>query len=223
MTKSEKRDRMLRIEKVLTETYPDAECALKFGGDGWKLLVMGRLSAQCTDARVNKVSESLFEKYKTPNDMAVADVSELEDMIRSCGLYKMKARDLIGSSRMLIDEFSGVIPNDIDALCRLPGVGRKIANLLVGDLYGGPAIVCDTHFIRIMGRLGMYPEKEKNPEKIERIIRDIFPAERGSDLCHRVVLFGREICSARSPLCDSCPLSDLCNKRKGDLKKSGKM
>ena len=172
---------------------------------------------------MNEVSKILFEKYKTPADMAEANVSELEDIIKSCGLYKMKARNLIDSSRMLIDEFSGVIPNDIDALCRLPGVGRKIANLLVGDLYGGPAIVCDTHFIRIMGRLGMYPEGEKNPEKIERIIRDIFPAERGSDLCHRVVLFGREICSARSPMCDNCPLSDICNKRKGDLKKSEKM
>ena len=223
MTKAEKRERMLVVEQILTATYPQAECALKFGGDGWKLLVMGRLSAQCTDARVNKVSESLFEKYKTPRDMAEADPTELEDMIRSCGLYRMKARDLIGASRMLVDEFSGVIPNDIDALCRMPGVGRKIANLLVGDLYGGPAIVCDTHFIRIMGRLGMYPEKEKNPEKIERIIRDIFPAERGSDLCHRVVTFGREICSARAPLCERCPLSNLCKKRQGELKKSGKM
>ena len=223
MTKAEKRERMLRIEERLNAFYPHAECALKFGGDGWRLLVMGRLSAQCTDARVNKVSETLFEKYKTPEEMAAADITELEDMIRSCGLYKMKARDLIGASKMLTEEFGGVIPNDIDTLCRLPGVGRKIANLLVGDLYHGPAIVCDTHFMRIMARLGMYPEKEKNPEKIERIIRDVFPAERGSDLCHRVVQFGRDICSARSPLCDSCPLSDICKKHAGDLKKNGKM
>ena len=223
MTKSEKKERMVQVEKILTELYPDAECALKFGGDGWRLLVMGRLSAQCTDARVNEVSKTLFEKYKTPADMAEADITELEETIRPCGLYRMKARNLIDASRMLVSEFSGVIPNDIDLLCKLPGVGRKIANLLVGDLYGGAAIVCDTHFIRIMGRLGMYPESEKNPDKIERIIRDIFPAERGSDLCHRVVMFGREVCSARSPMCDKCPLSDVCKKRAGDLKKHGKM
>ena len=213
MTKAEKRERMLRIERTLTEVYPNAECALKFGGDGWRLLVMGRLSAQCTDARVNKVSETLFEKYKTPEDMAAADPVELEDVIRSCGLYKMKTRDIIGASRMLVDEFSGVIPNDIDTLCKLPGVGRKIANLLIGDLYHGPAIVCDTHFIRIMGRLGMYPEKEKNPEKIERILRSLIDEAEGSDFCHRIVIFGRETCTARQPMCDGCPLSDLCARR----------
>ena len=223
MTKSEKKKRLLMIDERLSELYPDAECALKFGGDGWRLLVMGRLSAQCTDARVNKVSEKLFERYRTPEDMAKADIDELSEVIRSCGLYKMKARNLIDSSRMLVEEFSGVIPNDIDALCRLPGVGRKIANLFVGDLYHAPAIVADTHFIRIMGRLGMYPESEKNPERIERIIRGLFPAERGSDLCHRVVLFGREICSARSPLCDRCPLSDICKRRERELSENGKI
>lgn len=222
MTKTEKKIRLLKIEERLAQIYPEAECALKFGGDGWRLMVMGRLSAQCTDARVNKVSEALFEKYRTASEMADADITELEEMIRSCGLYKMKARNLIDSSRMLVEEFSGVIPNDIDELCRLPGVGRKIANLLVGDLYHAPAIVADTHFIRIMGRLGMYPESEKNPEKIERIIRGIFPAERGSDLCHRVVLFGRDICTARSPLCDRCPISDLCKRREGEGKKNAK-
>jgi endonuclease-3 len=223
MTKSEKKKRLLMIDERLAALYPDAECALKFGGDGWRLLVMGRLSAQCTDARVNKVSEELFERYRTPEDMANADIDELSELIRSCGLYKMKARNLIDSSRMLVEEFSGVIPNDIDALCRLPGVGRKIANLLVGDLYHAPAIVADTHFIRIMGRLGMYPESEKNPERIERIIRGLFPVERGSDLCHRVVLFGREICSARSPLCDRCPLSDICKRRERELSENGKI
>jgi endonuclease-3 len=223
MTKSEKKKRLLMIDERLAALYPDAECALKFGGDGWRLLVMGRLSAQCTDARVNKVSEELFERYRTPEDMANADIDELSEVIRSCGLYRMKARNLIDSSRMLVEEFSGVIPNDIDALCRLPGVGRKIANLLVGDLYHAPAIVADTHFIRIMGRLGMYPESEKNPERIERIIRGLFPAERGSDLCHRVVLFGREICSARSPLCDRCPLSDICKRRERELSENGKI
>lgn len=223
MTKSEKKKRLLMIDERLAALYPDAECALKFGGDGWRLLVMGRLSAQCTDARVNKVSEELFERYRTPEDMANADIDELSELIRSCGLYKMKARNLIDSSRMLVEEFSGVIPNDIDTLCRLPGVGRKIANLLVGDLYHAPAIVADTHFIRIMGRLGMYPESEKNPERIERIIRGLFPAERGSDLCHRVVLFGREICSARSPICDRCPLSDICKRRERELSKNGKI
>ena len=210
MTKAEKRRILLAVEERLNALYPTAECALEYGGDGWRLLVMGRLSAQCTDKRVNEVSRTLFEKYKTPREMAECDISELEEIIRPCGLFRMKAKNLRDASRILVEELSGEIPNDIDALCRLPGVGRKIANLLVGDLYGAPAIVADTHFIRIMARLGMYPMTEKSPEKIERIIRSLFPAERGSDLCHRVVLFGREICSARSPRCHECPLYDLC-------------
>ena len=213
MTRLEKKQRLLDIEARLSAAYPDAECALKWEGDPWRLLVMGRLSAQCTDARVNEVAVELFDRYKTPREMADADISELEGLIKSCGLYRMKARNLIDSSRMLVDEFSGVLPNDIDELCRLPGVGRKIANLIVGDVYHSPAIVCDTHFIRIMGRLGIYPEKEKNPEKIERIVRALFPAERGGELCHRVVLFGRDICTARAPECERCPLSDICKRR----------
>jgi endonuclease-3 len=210
MTKREKRERLLLAEALLGELYPNAECALEYGGDGWRLLVMGRLSAQCTDKRVNEVSRTLFERYKTPKEMAECDISELEEIIRPCGLFRMKAKNLRDASRELIDRFSGEIPNDIDALCTLPGVGRKIANLLVGDLYGAPAIVCDTHFIRIMARLGMYPASEKNPEKIERIIRELFPAERGGELCHRVVLFGRDICTARSPKCAECPLRHIC-------------
>ena len=210
MTKKEKRERLLLAEEILGELYPNAECALEYGGDGWRLLVMGRLSAQCTDKRVNEVSRSLFERYKTPKEMAECDISELEEIIRPCGLFRMKAKNLRDASRELIDRFSGEIPNDIDALCTLPGVGRKIANLLVGDLYGAPAIVCDTHFIRIMARLGMYPASEKNPEKIERIIRELFPAERGGELCHRVVLFGRDICTARSPRCAECPMRHIC-------------
>ena len=210
MTKKEKRERLLLAEEILGELYPNAECALEYGGDGWRLLVMGRLSAQCTDKRLNEVSRSLFERYKTPKEMAECDISELEEIIRPCGLFRMKAKNLRDASRELIDRFSGEIPNDIDALCTLPGVGRKIANLLVGDLYGAPAIVCDTHFIRIMARLGMYPASEKNPEKIERIIRELFPAERGGELCHRVVLFGRDICTARSPRCAECPMRHIC-------------
>ena len=210
MTRAEKKKLLLEAEKRLNALYPTAECALEYGGDPWRLLVMGRLSAQCTDKRVNEVSRTLFEKYKTPREMAECDISELEEIIKPCGLFRMKAKNLRDASRMLVDELSGEVPNDIDTLCRIPGVGRKIANLLVGDLYGAPAIVADTHFIRIMARLGMYPLSEKSPEKIERIIRSLFPAERGSELCHRVVLFGREICSARSPRCHECPLYDIC-------------
>ena len=210
MTRAEKKKILLEAEKRLNALYPTAECALEYGGDPWRLLVMGRLSAQCTDKRVNEVSRTLFEKYKTPREMAECDISELEEIIKPCGLFRMKAKNLRDASRMLVDELSGEVPNDIDTLCRIPGVGRKIANLLVGDLYGAPAIVADTHFIRIMARLGMYPLSEKSPEKIERIIRSLFPAERGSELCHRVVLFGREICSARSPRCHECPLYDIC-------------
>ncbi len=219
MTKAEKKKRLSQIVERLKEVYPDAECALHYGGDPWKLLVMGRLSAQCTDARVNIVCEELFRRFPTPLDMAEGDITEIENIIKPCGLYRMKADNIKAASQMLITDFGGHLPDNMDDLLKLPGVGRKIANLLLGDVFGKEAIVCDTHCIRICGRLGMYPEKEKDPTKIEKILRELIDLKEGSDFCHRIVFFGRETCTARSPMCDSCPLSDLCLKRE---KENGK-
>ncbi len=219
MTKSEKKKRLSQIVERLKEIYPDAECALHYGGDPWKLLVMGRLSAQCTDARVNIVCEELFERFPTAESMAYGDINEIEEIIKPCGLYKMKADNIREASRMLLTDFGGVLPDNMEGLLKLPGVGRKIANLLLGDVFGKEAIVCDTHCIRICGRLGMYPEKEKDPTKIERILRELIDLREGSDFCHRIVFFGREVCTARSPMCESCPLADLCLKRE---KENGK-
>ncbi len=201
---------MSQIVEKLKEIYPSSECALEYGGDPWKLLVMGRLSAQCTDARVNIVCRTLFEKYPTALDMANADIGELEEIVKPCGLFRMKADNIREASRMLICEFGGVVPDNMDDLLKLAGVGRKIANLLLGDIYGKPAIVCDTHCIRICGRLGMYPESEKRPEKIELILKELIEPSEGSDFCHRIVNFGREVCTARAPMCHECPLSELC-------------
>ena len=219
MNKSEKRKRLALIIERLKEIYPVAECALEYGGDPWRLLVMGRLSAQCTDARVNIVCRELFGAYPTPESMAVAPLSEIERIIEPCGLYRMKAKNIRDASAMLVDEFGGKLPDTMEGLLSFPGVGRKIANLLLGDIYHLPAIVCDTHCIRICARLGMYPESEKNPEKIEKILRELMDVSEGADFCHRIVLFGREICTARSPMCHNCPLSDLCLKSEREGRK----
>lgn len=210
MTKKEKRERLAKIIVRLSEIYPESVCALEYGGDPWRLLVMGRLSAQCTDARVNIVSRELFERFPTARDMADGDLSEIERIVKPCGLYRMKAESIKAASRMLVDEYGGELPSEMEQLLRFPGVGRKIANLLIGDVFGGEAIVCDTHCIRICGRLGMYPETLKDPTKIETVLRSLMDAREGSDFCHRIVTFGREICTARSPMCDACPLADLC-------------
>ena len=212
MNKSQKRARLSEIVERLKEIYPNAECALKYDGDPWKLLVMGRLSAQCTDARVNEVSKELFHVFPNAESMAYGDIGEIERIIKPCGLYKMKAKNIKEASRQLIENFEGRLPEDMESLLTLSGVGRKIANLLIGDIYGGEAVVCDTHCIRICGRLGMYPESEKNPEKIERILRELIDVAEGADFCHRIVHFGREVCTARSPSCESCRLSDLCER-----------
>ncbi len=211
-TKLTKKQRAGEAIRRLTEIYPDAECALNYMGDPWKLLIMARLSAQCTDARVNLVCETLFKQLPTMEAMASADIAVIEDLIRSCGLYHMKAKDLKEMSRQLIEEHGGQVPSDMDALLSLSGVGRKIANLIRGDLYHLPAIVADTHCIRICGRLGFYPESLSDPVKVEReLVKIIEPSEQ-SDFCHRIVLFGREICSARSPKCEGCPLNTICKK-----------
>ena len=195
-----------RLEKV----YPDAVCALEAEGDPWRLLVMGRLSAQCTDARVNIVCRELFARFPTPESMADCDLSELEKIVKPCGLFRTKAKNLKDASRMLVDEYGGVLPDDMDSLLRFPGVGRKIANLLLGDVFHKPAVVTDTHCIRICGRLGFYPETLKDPQKIERILAAVIAPEKQSDFCHRIVLFGRDCCTARNPDCGHCPLVPYC-------------
>ena len=210
LSNAEKRRRIGEVILRLKELYPEAECALKYEGDPWKLLVMGRLSAQCTDARVNEVCKELFTKYPNAEAMAAADLKEIEKIVRPCGLYRMKAQSIKAASEMLLREHGGVLPSDMDALLRFPGVGRKIANLLLGDIFGLPAVVCDTHCIRIAGRLGMYPEALKDPVRIEKILRELLPPEEGSDFCHRIVWFGREVCTARAPRCEDCVMAELC-------------
>ena len=210
MTKKEKKQRLALIVDALKQIYPDAPCALKYGGDGWRLLVMGRLSAQCTDARVNEVSIELFRKFPNARAMAEGELSEIERIVKPCGLYRMKAANIKDASRLLIERFDGKIPETMDELLTLPGVGRKIANLLIGDLFGGEAVVCDTHCIRIAGRLGMYPETQKDPTRVEKILRELIDLKEGSDFCHRIVIFGREVCTARAPRCHECPISHLC-------------
>ena len=212
MNKKEKKERIAAVAKELKRIYPDAACALEYGGEPWKLLIMGRLSAQCTDARVNIVCRELFCRYPTLESVADAELSELEEAVRPCGLHKTKAKNIKDSAKMLIDEYGGKLPDSMDELLKRPGVGRKIANLLIGDIFGGPAIVADTHFIRICGRLGMYPEKEKDPTKVERIMVELVEPSESSDLCHRVVMFGREYCTARSPRCTECPIKELCER-----------
>ncbi len=214
MTTSQKKKHARAVAEALSELYPTAQCALEWQGVPWRLLIMSRLSAQCTDKKVNLVSVPLFEKYPTPEAMAEAELSELEEIIRPCGLYRMKAKNLRDSSRILCEDFGGQLPSDMDMLLSLPGVGRKIANLLRGDVFGLGGIVTDTHFIRICGRLGFYPEKEKSPQKTERIFTPLLPTEQHTDFCHRIVMFGRDICKSQNPDCEHCPLKEksLCKK-----------
>ena len=210
MTKKEKKERLHAIVERLKEVYPEATCALEYGGDPWKLLVMGRLSAQCTDARVNIVCRDLFREFPDAETMANGELSKIEEIVKPCGLYRMKASSIKEASEMLVNEHGGVLPADMDALLQFPGVGRKIANLLLGDVFGMEAVVCDTHCMRICGRFGMYKEELRDPNKIEKILLELLPKGEGSDFCHRIVNFGRDICTARSPKCDECPLADLC-------------
>lgn len=219
MTKAEKRRRLAEVVEGLKAVYPDAACSLEYEGDAWRLLVMGRLSAQCTDARVNIVCRELFEKYPTAEALATADITDVERIITPCGLYRMKARSIIDASEMLVRDFGGTLPDTMDALLTLPGVGRKIANMLLGDIYGKPAVVCDTHCMRICARLGFYPEGLRDPVKIEKILLDLIDPAEGSDFCHRLVLFGRDICMARGPLCSECPIAELCEKRRKEVGK----
>ena len=210
MKKADKKERISDIIVELKKIYPEAVCALEFDGEPWKLLVMGRLSAQCTDARVNIVCRELFAKFPTCDSLARASYEEIEDIIRPCGLFRTKAQSIKDACAMLQDEYGGVLPDNMDELLKFPGVGRKIANLLLGDIFHKPAIVADTHMIRICGRFGMYPQKLKDPHKVELIMADLVEPNEQSDLCHRIVQFGRDVCSARSPKCAECPISHLC-------------
>ncbi len=202
-------EKVADIISILNYKYPQAPCALHYQKD-YELMIAVRLSAQCTDARVNLVTPALFAAYPTLEAMANADVSHIEQLVHSCGFYKHKARDIVLGCQMLLTTYGGKVPATMEELLRIPGVGRKTANLLLGDLYGiAGSVVCDTHCIRICGRLGL-TDGTKDPEKCEQQLRRILPPEESSDFCHRIVLFGREICTARNPQCGSCPLSPLC-------------
>ena len=196
------------IISALEVQYPDALCALHYNKD-YELMIAVRLSAQCTDARVNLVTPALFAAYPTLEAMAGANIADVENYIHSCGFYRQKAKDIVLACQMLLEKHNGKVPGTMEELLKLPGVGRKTANLLLGDLYNVPgSVVCDTHCIRICGRLGL--SKGKEPEKVEQQLRKILPPEKSGDFCHRIVLFGREICTARSPKCTECPLAIFC-------------
>ncbi len=204
-----KKDRVLQVVNRLKEVYPDAQCSLNYRKDKpYELLIATRLSAQCTDARVNLVVGPLFEKYRSIEQIADAQVDDIAQIIRSCGLYKTKAKDIVEMAKMIRDDFCGELPDNMDDLTKLPGIGRKTANLIMGDVYHKPAVVVDTHCIRINGRLGFC--EGKDPVRIEKVLKELLPPEESSDYCHRIVQFGRDTCTARAPKCSGCPLSALC-------------
>ena len=206
-----KKQRTLEVIERLKQEYPDAGCTLDYD-EAWKLLVSVRLAAQCTDARVTVVVEGLFAKYPSVNALADADVDDIEAIVRPCGLGRSKARDISACMKMLRDEYQGKIPKDFNALMKLPGVGRKSANLIMGDVFGEPAIVTDTHCIRIVNRIGLV-DGMKEPKKVEMALWKLVPPEEGSDFCHRLVYHGREVCTARTkPYCEKCCLQDICKK-----------
>ena len=203
------KEKVRGIIDILNTQYPNALCALRYEKD-YELMIAVRLSAQCTDARVNLITPALFDAYPTLEAMAAADIADVENYIHSCGFFRQKAKDIVLACQILIEKHNGKVPNTMEALLELPGVGRKTANLLLGDLYGVPgSIVCDTHCMRICERLGL--TKGREPEKVERQLRAILPPEESSDFCHRIVLFGRDTCIARKPKCDGCPLAPLCS------------
>jgi endonuclease-3 len=207
-----KLDKKTYIEELiaaLEKDYPAAECSLVYE-KAYELLFATRLAAQCTDERVNKITPALFEEFPSLEAFAEADLSRVEELVRSCGFYRTKARDIVLAAQMLLREFGGRVPDTMEDLLRLPGVGRKTANLILGDVYGKPAVVVDTHCIRLSNRLGLVSTKD--PEKIETALRALLPPEKSNDFCHRLVLHGRAVCSARSPRCGLCSLNGICPK-----------
>ena len=208
---------MAEIVARLEGIYPDATCALEYGGEPWRLLVMARLSAQCTDARVNIVCRELFSKFPTLDSLADAPLDKIADIVRPCGLWQKKSENIKASCIMLRERFGGKVPDTMEELLTLPGVGRKIANLMLGDIYGNPAVVADTHCIRICGRFGMYSTDVKDPVKAEKTMVKLIEPAKQSDFCHRIVQFGRDVCTARSPKCAECPLSDVCEYSKNKI------
>ena len=197
------------IIEALKKLYPDAICSLDYQKD-YELLFSVRLAAQCTDARVNLVTPALFERFPTLEAFAAATPEEVGEYVRSCGFWRAKAKDIVGSAQMLLRDFGGRVPDNMDDLLRLPGVGRKTANLILGDVYGKEGYVCDTHCIRIAGRLGI-TDGSKDPLKVEQQLRKVIPPEESNDFCHRMVLHGRALCMARAPQCGDCPLRELCD------------
>ena len=209
----ELKKKALTAVEILKSKYPVAQCALEFENEGWKLMVMGRLSAQCTDKRVNIVCRELFAKYPDPWALGEGNIEDVERIIRPCGLFRTKARDIVGECKMLTEEYDGVLPDTVEELLKFPGVGRKIANLLVSDVYSKPGVVADTHCIRISNRLGLC--NSKDPYKVEITLKKLIKEDEQADFCHRLVMFGREVCSARSPKCKACPLFELCVFKEG--------
>lgn len=206
-----KKERALLAVEALKKEYPEAICSLDAGND-FELLIATRLSAQCTDARVNLVTPALFEKYRTLDDYANADVADIENLVHSCGFYRQKARDIIGMAQQIIERFDRKVPDNIEDLTSLPGVGRKTANLICGDIYKKPAVVADTHLIRISNLLGLV--ETKDPLKVELELKKILPPEESNDFCHRCVLHGRAVCVARRPDCQNCCMASFCKSAK---------
>ncbi|MEE1026853.1 MAG: endonuclease III [Acutalibacteraceae bacterium] len=210
MTLKEKKEKIEKIVDLMEKEYPDATCSLN-AKDPFQLLVATRLSAQCTDARVNIITPALFAALPTPEAFANATAEEVEELIKSCGLYRSKAKDLVALGKVLTEKFDSTVPDTMEELTSLPGIGRKTANLILGDVYGKPAVVTDTHFIRLCNRMGFV--KTKEPKKVEDAMRKILPPERSSDFCHRSVLHGRAVCTARNPKCEICCIKDICDKK----------
>lgn len=205
-----KKEIALSAVEALKKEYPDAVCSLTYT-DPLQLLIATRLAAQCTDARVNLVTPALFERFKTAEDFADSTPEEVSEYIKSCGLYKTKSRDIVAMAKMLVEEFDGKVPDSIESLTKLPGIGRKTANLIVGDIYKKPAVVVDTHCIRFTRRLGLH--ELKDAKKIEFILRELLPPEESNDFCHRIVLHGRAVCTARKPRCERCCMNEFCRKK----------
>ena len=207
-----KKQRAAEAVKRLEILYPDAVCSLNYTkDDAFQLLIATRLSAQCTDARVNMVTPALFAEFPTAEKMASAPLKRIEELIKTCGLYKTKAKDIIGIAKAVTEEYGGRVPDTIEELIKLPGVGRKTANLVSGDIYGKPAVVTDTHFIRICGRLGLTDSTD--PKKVEDEMRKLLDPQKSNAFCHRIVLFGRDVCTARKAKCDDCVLNEICPKK----------